>query len=402
MRGIALCFLILLSACNRGGIATPGSGQAGLGVAQAALRGGSPQIALQVASSILSREPNNDEALIIQGESLTQLGRLDEAAASFSAVLQHDPGSVPAHIGLGRVRLASDPVSAEVLFLEALQQEPRNAVALNDLGIARDLQGHYADAEIAYRSAMAANPDMNAAQVNLALSLAMSGNSRDAVQLLRPLASDPDASRQVRHDLAAVLAMGGNKAEAATILSKDLPPQDVQQALDGYVTGRPSAAAGLLAPGPAPVSAPDNLPPPSASTAASIRSTVTAKVAEPAPTTAPVQASPPVQGSLSVQASSSGPPAESARNAVAGSPPPGTLLVQLTAAVSEDAAQAQWRLLQQHVPDVMDGHQAIIARVERDGHVFWRLRTSGFDDASQAAAFCERIHAAGSPCAITR
>ncbi len=401
MRGIALCFLILLSACNRGGIATPGSGQADLGVAQAALRGGSPQIALQVASSILTREPNNNEALIIQGESLTQLGRLDEAAASFSAVLQHDAGSVPAHIGLGRVRLASDPASAEVLFLVALQQEPRNAVALNDLGIARDLQGHYADAESAYRSAMAANPDMNAAQVNLALSLAMAGNARDAVQLIRPLASDPQASRQVRHDLAAVLAMGGNKAEAATILSKDLPPQDVQQALDGYVAGRPTAAAGLLAPGPAPASTADNLPPPSASPTAPTQSTAIAKAAEPAPTTAPVQASPPAQTPLPVQASAPVPPVEPVRQA-AGSPPPGTVLVQLTAAASEDAAQAQWRLLQQHVPDLMDGHQAIIARVERDGHVFWRLRTSGFDDVSQAASFCERIHAAGSPCAITR
>lgn len=397
MRGIAFCFLILLTACNRGGIATPGSGQAGLGVAQAALSGGSPQIALQVANSIVSREPNNDEALIIQGESLTQLGRLDEAATSFSVVLQHDAESVAAHIGLGRVRLASDPASAELLFLGALQKEPRNAVALNDLGIARDLQGHYADAETAYRSAMAANPEMNAAQVNLALSLAMAGNARDAVQLLRPLASNPEASRQVRHDLAAVLAMGGNKAEAATILSKDLPPQDVQQALEGYAAGRPSTAASLLASGPPP----NDVPVPSASSSASTQST--GKVAEPAPIAAPVQTSPSTQGSLPVQTSASLPPAEPAQKAApGGSSPPGIPQAQLTAAVSEDAARALWRLLQERVPDAMDGHQAIIARVERDGHVFWRLRTSGFDDASQAAAFCERIRAAGSPCAIVR
>jgi len=113
MRSIALGFLILMTACSGGGTPSLGGGQAGVGVAQAALRGGSPQIALQIAGSILARDANNDAVLIIQGEALTQLGRLDEAAASFSVALQHDAASVGAHIGLGRVRLASDPAAAE-------------------------------------------------------------------------------------------------------------------------------------------------------------------------------------------------------------------------------------------------------------------------------------------------
>ena len=50
-------------------------------------------------------------------------------------------------------------------------------MALNDLGIARDLQGRHTDAQTAYRSALGVDPDMRAAQVNLALSLAMSGQS---------------------------------------------------------------------------------------------------------------------------------------------------------------------------------------------------------------------------------
>jgi len=243
MRFATLGLLILLSACGGRGLSTPGSGQPGIDVAQAALRGGSPQIALQIAGGILAKEPNSDPALIVQGEALTALGRLDEAAASFSAVLQHDPASVGAHVGLGRVRLASDPTAAEALFLEALQREPRNAVALNDLGIARDLQGRHDDAQAAYRQALAANPDMSAAQVNLALSLAMSGRSRDAVQLLRPMASDPGASRQLRHNLAAVLTMAGDKTEAERILSADLSPEEVLRALEAYAAARPKGGA---------------------------------------------------------------------------------------------------------------------------------------------------------------
>jgi Flp pilus assembly protein TadD len=394
-------------------------------VAQAALRGGSPQIALQVAGSILARDPTNDAALIIQGEALTQLGQLDEAAASFSVVLQHDAASVGAHIGLGRVRLASDPASAEGLFLEALQREPHNAVALNNLGIARDLQGRHADAQTAYRSAIAANPDMTAAQVNLALSLAMGGRSGDAVQLLRPLASDPGASRQVRHDMAAVLTMGGNRAEAETILSKDLAPQEVRQALDGYAAGRPTAAAGPVNAGPVPGNSPPlaparpttavqnaasaQTPEPAATVAPApaapqAQTTASVQPAEPAPMSAPVQAAQPAQTTAPVQPSAPAPvqTAHTEQTTASRIMPAGTLQVQLTASASEDAAQAEWRRLQQQMPDAMGGRQPSVTKVERDGKVFWRLRTAGFADTDQATAFCERIHAAGASCIILR
>jgi Flp pilus assembly protein TadD len=431
MRGIALSILILLSACTGGGTPSLSGGQAGVGVAQAALRGGSPQIALQIAGSILAREPNNDTALIIQGEALTQLGRLDEAAASFSVVLQHDAASVGGHIGLGRVRLASDPASAEGLFLEALQREPHNAVAMNNLGIARDLQGRHADAQSAYRSAMAANPDMTAAQVNLALSLAMGGRSNDAVQLLRPLASDPGASRQVRHDMAAVLTMGGNKAEAEAILSKDLAPQEVRQAMEGYAAGRLGAAAGPVNAKPAPGNSSTPVPAPPAPPASSTTSgsnTASVQTPLPAATIAPAPAAPQAQTTASVQPADIAPisvpvqtaqptpsapvvqppepaPVQTARTEPSATPSiasAGTLQVQLTASNSEDAAQAAWRRLQQQMPDAMGGRQPNIIRVERDGRVFWRLRTAGFADAGEAAAFCERIHTAGASCIVLR
>jgi Flp pilus assembly protein TadD len=316
----------------------------GIDVAQAALRGGSPQIALQIVGNILSKDPANDPALTVQGEALTALGQLDEAATSFETVLQHDPASVAAHIGLGRVRLASDPEGAEALFLEALQRQPRNSVALNNLGIARDLQGRHADAQAAYRQALGGSPDMSAAQVNLALSLAMSGQPKDAIQLLRPLASDSGASPQLRHDLAAVLVMSGDKAAAERILSKDLPPNEVRQAVDAYAAAGPRpAAATLLTPG------------------------------DDAPAASPMPAA--VSGSFQVQ---------------------------LTAAASEEAAQAEWQRLQERMPDVLGGRQPTIAKVERDGRTFWRLRTGGFADASQASAFCERMRTTGTACVVAR
>jgi len=252
-RGIALALLVLLAACARGANGV-GSGPPGIDVADAALKGGSPEIAVQIASNVLAANPGNEDALLTKGEALTQLGRTEEAAAAFTAALAVNPNSVGANIGLGRLRLSTDPASAERLFLQALNREPRNDVALNDLGIARDLQGRHTDAQTAYRQALGINPEMSAAQVNLALSLAMSGQSRDAVQLLRPLADRPGATQQTRHDLAAVLTMNGDRTAAAAILSKDLPPAQVQEALNAFASAQPNAAAAMMgaAPTPAP------------------------------------------------------------------------------------------------------------------------------------------------------
>ena len=66
----------------------------------------------------------------------------------------------------------------------------------------------------------------------------MSGQSHDAVQLLRPLADRPDATQQTRHDLAAVLTMDGDRTAATAILSKDLPPDQVREALNAFASAR--------------------------------------------------------------------------------------------------------------------------------------------------------------------
>lgn len=214
------------------------STQPGVDVARAALRGGSPQEALQLASKVLTEAPGNEAALVVQGDALTELGQTDQARGSYDLALQRNPQSVGAEIGLGRLLLGSNPAAAEADFLQALRYEPRNTIALNDLGVARDLQGNHAGAQEAYRRALGINPDDSGAQVNLALSMAMSGSAEDAVRMLRPLAAKPDASRKLQHDLAAALTMAGDRAAAERILSADLSPAEVRQALDAYAAAR--------------------------------------------------------------------------------------------------------------------------------------------------------------------
>ena len=222
--------MMSLAGCAGGG--SQSSGQPGLKVAEEALRGGTPLIAMQVAQGVLARTPDDVPALLVQADAATQLGRNNDAAATYQRVLHLRPDSTHAKIGLGRQRLMTDPHEAVTLFQDVARREPRNLSALNNLGIARDLLGQHHEAQDAYRQARAVDPANVAARVNLALSLAMSGDSANAVPLIAPLANDPTASAQVRHDYAAVLAMAGREGEAEKILVRDMSPAEVRQVLE--------------------------------------------------------------------------------------------------------------------------------------------------------------------------
>ena len=84
--------------------------------------------------------------------------------------------------GDGRIGDAVDPHAAALAFTQAIADDPNNADALNDLGIARDLQGNFAGAVEPCSRALLADPSMIAAEVNLGLSLALSGRGEEALQ----------------------------------------------------------------------------------------------------------------------------------------------------------------------------------------------------------------------------
>ena len=91
--------------------------------------------------------------------------------------------------GLGRTLVQSDPRAAEAAFLAALSYEPDNVIALNNLGVSRDMQRRNAEAQDAYRHALTVSPESTDVQVNLGMSLALSGHAGEAVPLLRGIAA---------------------------------------------------------------------------------------------------------------------------------------------------------------------------------------------------------------------
>lgn len=78
------------------------------------------------------------------------------------------------------------------------------------------------------------------------------------------------------------------------------------------------------------------------------------------------------------------------------------VMVQLAAVDSDAAAKEEWERLRGRYHDLLEGRQLAISRAEWNGHTYWRVRTSGFADVTQARAFCDRIHAKGGGCSIVQ
>ncbi|HQT46282.1 MAG TPA: tetratricopeptide repeat protein, partial [Acidocella sp.] len=212
------------------------AGPASLNVADAAIAGGNPTMALSVSQSVLQNDPGNVDALEHEGDAYYALDRCPSAMAAYKLALTHNPSATEAQTGLGRCLLKTDPHAAELAFDAAIQDDPGNADALNDLGIARDLQGNFAGAVDPYQKALLADPSMTAGEVNLGLSLALSGHGPAALQYLGPLATGPNATPKIREDYAAALVASGRHDEARQVLAIDLPPDQVETALNGFAS----------------------------------------------------------------------------------------------------------------------------------------------------------------------
>jgi SPOR domain len=140
----------------------------------------------------------------------------------------------------------------------------------------------------------------------------------------------------------------------------------------------------------------------------------TAAAAPPPPvvaTPAPAPLAPPAQPVIKPAVVASSPIAKPAPVAPAKPPAPAVTeahppssghqaMVQLAALASEDAARNEWQVLSKRMPDLMSGHQPNYSRTERDGHTFWRVRTSGFSDVAQARSFCDRVRQKGGGCSV--
>jgi Flp pilus assembly protein TadD len=191
-----------------------------LRVASAAMASGAPDLALRVADITLAQHPKDVAALTAKGDALYAMGQTEAATTAYRSAIALDPGAAAAQLGLGRTLVKSDPAGAESAFLAALRANATNVIALNNLGVARDLEGRNTEAQVAYHLALELSPNSSDVKINLGRSLAAAGRDADAVAVLRQVAADPQAARQWQNQLVAALTLAGDGAWAQQVLGK--------------------------------------------------------------------------------------------------------------------------------------------------------------------------------------
>ncbi|MDD2795509.1 SPOR domain-containing protein [Acidocella sp.] len=392
--------VLLLASCAQQSPANNAAAAAQIGtntlnVADAAIAGGDPNMALSVSQSILSSDPGNVQALEHEGDAYYALNRCPAAIAAYQLALKRDPTASAAETGQGRCLLKTDPLAAEQAFMRAVQDDPGNANALNDLGIARDLQGNFAGAVDPYQKALLADPSLTAVEVNLGLSLALSGNGPQALQYLGPLATSEQATPKIRQDYAAALVATGRVAEARQVLAVDLPPDQVNRAIEGF-SNLIQQSQSVPPPAPPPPTV-QRVPAPAPISATPLPQSADSPAAQPAPLAAaappppsivaqihPISPSPPTPAPTPVQAST-GTMASAAA-------------VQLGALNSPNDAHRAWVHLVRSAPALFDDRSPQITPVTIGSKTYYRLRVGGFQSKVAAAHFCNELQAAGHRC----
>ncbi len=420
LRGLAMAGLLAMAGC--GSLPTLGRAEpdSSLRLATIFMSAGAPDAALRAADEALVRRPRNAEAMVLRADALVALERADEAQQAYMAAIAEDPRAVGPRIALGRMLVRRNPAAAEAMFADVLARQPNNAIALNNIGITRDLQGRHREAQPSYRAARTVDPRMTGASVNLGLSLVLSGDMAEAVRELTPLAAAPDASPTVVENLGVALAANGEAGEAARVLARVMAPAEIAEVLAQY-RGQPArvaaapvpVAARAASPVAAPVAAPV-LPPVAVAPPASIPVVpvpVAARVEPAAPATEPasvlmasVVAPPPVVAPVAVPVAPPVVPAAAPQPVAPAAPAPRApvaaghgAFAQLAASETEAAAPEEWERLRRRLGGLLQARPTLTMSAEVAGRTVWRLRTP-FASTAEAASFCAEVRAAGGGC----
>jgi len=210
-----------LSACELTG-AQPVGYDAQLRLAEQFLNNGQYARAYGVFDGVETAHSGSAEVQLALGRSYLRSFAFLKAERAFSAAVAlgaQDEGA----IGLGRIALArNDADGALVAFGGVLSRDQENAVALNGVGVAYDLQGKHAEAQNSYRRALAVDPAYSQSRNNLGLSLAVSGEYDSAETVLAELVGSELNNTVARQNLALAFFLQGRERDAVELASLDV------------------------------------------------------------------------------------------------------------------------------------------------------------------------------------
>jgi Flp pilus assembly protein TadD len=253
MKTVSICTLLFGAVLLLAGCASPRvtplekgvlSHESDQRLAESALNGGNPEIAISLYKKILQRTPNDVHAVVGLGGALFQTNNLEQARQVFLQAERLEPQQLDAELGLARISIRQREFVAAVARYQAiLQRIPDCLPALAGLGAAYDLQGLHAKAQTTYRQALLFHPDELGLRNNLGLSLILSRDLRAGISELMKIVDNPAAPAQARQNLALAYGLLGNKPAAERVLAGELPRTQIQENLRYYDILRARLAA---------------------------------------------------------------------------------------------------------------------------------------------------------------
>lgn len=158
-----------------------------------------------------------------QANQLLQQRRMGEAENTLTNLLTRTPNDPEALLLLGRIRIQQRRCDeAESTLKQLLQIQPQSPNGWVQLGMSLYCQSRWLDAAHAFEKATQLKPDFAQAHFNLGLARSRSGNRTGAIQSLRDALRCHPGDANTHATLADELARDGQMAEAESHLSKAL------------------------------------------------------------------------------------------------------------------------------------------------------------------------------------
>lgn len=149
-------------------------------------RRGDHEKARALFESVLDANPSHADALHLDGLSLHALGRHRESLQRIVDAIAVKPSEPMFHVNAGAVAVAGgDTMAALGYYKRALELDPENADACNNLGVALRTLGRFAEAEVALRQAIRLRPESASAHINLGIVMRSLGRMDEALTAFR-------------------------------------------------------------------------------------------------------------------------------------------------------------------------------------------------------------------------
>jgi Flp pilus assembly protein TadD len=218
--------------------------------------------ATDLSGRAFAKEPRNPDKAVAYARNLKAMGEKRQALAVLQQAANFNAGHRALTSEYGRLALDLDQVSLAQRLLEAAD-DPTNPDwrVISARGTVLAKQGSYRDAIPLYERALALAPDQPSILNNLALARAMEGHADQAEPLLKRAAAADAKDPRVSQNLALVLGLQGKYDEAKMAAARDQPADKAAADVD-YVRrivklearpmAQPQAAPPSLAKAPAP------------------------------------------------------------------------------------------------------------------------------------------------------